>query len=299
MRKKTIVLTGSTGRIGTEVSNYFSKLPDLSILPVSYQSKKEYYDYSDLNNQKFLSKIDIILHLACSSVPKLSEEIFGNEWLTDLPLLIKLLKSIKTSKKRNIHVIFFSSAGTIYNANIDTVQNEESPTYPHNMYGLSKLHAEQLLIQYAKRFPLCLTILRVSNVYGIRSKINDNQGIIPLIINAALNDTDLEIWGDGSSKKDYLHITDLIEALKCIIFNRITGIFNVCYGKSYSIIEIIEIVESILNKRIKLRYSSKPFWDNSNVFLNGDKLRKTIGWEPKVSILEGIKRYIEIKRFPH
>jgi UDP-glucose 4-epimerase len=292
--KKNIVITGATGRIGVALFNHLTRSPLVQVFPVSTKGKKGYISYDSLFENEFLKRTDVILHLAWSSVPKTSEENIGGEWLTDIPLIVKMLQSIRSGGHKHIHFIFFSSAGTVYGKQDGAATKETATCNPENMYGWSKLHAEQLIQQFALRIPLSAAILRISNVYGIGSRLHDQQGIIPLIIKAALSNSIISIWGDGSAQKDYLYVSDLMEVIDLIIEHRITGVFNVCYGQSYSLRDIIRMVESFTNKKVRLQYTNGPVWDNSHVVIDGGKFRWKFGWKPGTSLEDGLIRSISV-----
>ncbi|MFT5701018.1 MAG: UDP-glucose 4-epimerase [Desulforhopalus sp.] len=294
-KSKAILITGATGRLGTVLSAYFEVGGKNKVYRVSRKEQVGYYSYNDLFENNILQEIDVILHLAWSSVPKISESLVGNEWIEDIPLLIKLLKTISANNFKNIHLIFFSSAGAIYSNSETKPAKEEDTCTPANMYGWAKLHAEQLLQQYSQRFSLKTTILRITNIYGIGSREGDQQGVIPYIIKAALEGKKMPIWGDGTARKDYIHIDDLSEVVDRVIQNKNEGLFNIGYGKSYSLHDIVAIVEQLTNCRISLKYSEGYDWDNSHVLVENKKLRQELLYEPQVSLEQGIKELIKLQ----
>ena len=295
MKKKNIVVTGASGRLGSALLSHLSKITQLNIFPVSTRNKKGFYSYDEFFTDEFLGQTDVIVHLAWSSVPKTSEENFGGEWLEDIPLLVRLLQAVRSGGHSHIHLIFFSSAGTVYGKHAGKAATETTPCNPVNLYGWGKLHAEQLLQQFNLRFPISVTILRISNVYGMGSKINDQQGVIPYSVKAALQNIEMCIWGDGTAQKDYLYIADLIEVVETIIFRGVSGLFNVCFGKSYSLNDIIQRVEHVTGKEISVQYITAPSWDNDLVAINGRKICNHLAWKPKIDIETGVEKLIGLR----
>lgn len=106
MKNKKIVITGASGRLGTALSEHFSSLL-FSVQQVSRQAQDGFISYEELCSDAVLQQTDVIFHLAWSSVPKVSEDNFGQEWGEDIPLLVKLLQAIRSGGHNHIHFIFF------------------------------------------------------------------------------------------------------------------------------------------------------------------------------------------------
>ncbi len=100
----------------------------------------------------------------------------------------------------------------------------------------------------------------------------------------------IEIWGDGSAKKDYLFIDDFVEALYQIIRKKISGTYNIGYGKSYSIQDIIKTIQASINYNVEIVYLPQKQTDVYNVFLNCNKIHSRINWMPKTTLADGIKK---------
>jgi UDP-glucose 4-epimerase len=290
MHIKTVVITGASGRLSQALSQHFSSSSLFKVRLVSTQERAGYFSYEEMLTNEFLHQADIILHLAWSSVPRISEQKFGVEWLQDIPLLVRILKAIGEGHHSHIHLIFFSSAGAIYGNYTETPAREDTPCNPANMYGWAKLHAEQLIEQHSLRFGIPTTVLRITNVYGIGSRRNDQQGVIPYLIKAALDGNEMSIWGDGTARKDYLYINDLIEATDILVKQKALGLFNVSQGSSYSLKEIIAIVEQVSGNKISINYKDAFFGDNTQVVVDSNKIRNTLMWKPRITIAEGVRR---------
>ena len=285
-----IAITGARGRLGKELSEHFENIPLFSVKKYSRQKIIGYFGSDKILNDEILQQTDVILHLAWSSLPKSSEDHIGNEWLEDIPYLVRILQAIVKGNHTHIHSIFFSSAGAIYPKSIESKPaSEVSECYPLNMYGWSKLQADQLITEFSERFALSSTILRISNVYGVGSRNNDQQGIIPYLLKAAISGSTFTIWGDGEAKKDYVFVADLIELLEKVILKGCCGLYNVSYGKSYSLNELIDIIERITGKPLKVTYAEMFKWDNPMVYIDNSKVIKELGWSAKIDVEQGIR----------
>ncbi len=105
-----------------------------------------------------------------------------------------------------------SSGGTVYGIPQDIPISEDHPTNPISSYGIIKLAIEKYTHLFWKLYGLDYCILRVSNAFGERQGANEAQGIIPNIIHNALHHQIVRIWGDGCVVRDYIHVSDVVNA---------------------------------------------------------------------------------------
>ncbi|HYC70231.1 MAG TPA: NAD-dependent epimerase/dehydratase family protein [Opitutaceae bacterium] len=235
---------------------------------------------------------DPILHLAWSSLPSTAERQPGIEEREDLPLLRRLLEA-QARAPRPAHFVFFSSGGTVYgNAAGDRPHREEDPCAPIGRHGRAKLAAEQLIRDLAPRLGLDWTILRVSNPYGFAIPASHPQGIIPVAIEAARSGRPLTLWGDGTARKDFLFHEDFGDAIDRVVDGRLTGVFNVAYGSSYSVADVLRLVEAAVGRPIERRHIPAHPWDVHNSLLDNARFRASAGWTPAVGLAEGIRRMV-------
>lgn len=143
-------------------------------------------------------------------------------------------------------------------------------------------------------FGIEYAVLRPSNVYGEGQRLQIGQGVIGVMADRALRGEPLELWGNGTTLRDYLHVSDMVAAvMRLISYRGTTKIFNVSSGVGHSVLDIIAILRSLLpNFPEVVRKPERGFDVPSNV-LDSSKLRMETGWEPTVSLHEGIARTVE------
>jgi UDP-glucose 4-epimerase len=163
---------------------------------------------------------------------------------------------------------------------------------PLGWYGHAKFAAERLILEFGRRHGLIYTILRVSNPYGFQVPLHKPQGLIPIFLKHAREDTPLTVWGDGSARKDFIHYTDFTSALAKIVQSRLVGIFNVSSNQSHSVNEVIGFAEQALGKKIVVRHIPAHPWDVHDSLLDNTKLRSAVDWQPTISLADGIRRAI-------
>lgn len=296
---KRILLTGGRSRLAGVIQPQLTAA-GAEVISLSRSEGQHHLGLENLFVNNLADDADTILHLAWSTVPLSSERNMGLEWEQDLPLLIKVLKAACASPNRErLHFVFFSSGGTVYgNARDGRPSREGDTCAPIGWYGHAKLAAERLVEEYAQRYGLACTILRISNPYGFAVPTHKPQGVVPFLLNSARTGAPFSVWGDGSARKDFLYHTDFAAALTKIILMRPPGIFNVSSGESHTVNEVIAAVERTLGKKIAIHHAPANSWDVHDSLLDNAKLCAAIDWQPVVSLEEGIRRAAAEPRSP-
>lgn len=285
---KRIVVTGGRGRLAALIADYF-RAPAHNVALFSRTGGEGFQPLDQLTSA--LPTAGALLHLAWSTLPATSEQGGGVEWKNDLPPLEQLLRSIAAlPAPQRPHFIFFSSGGTVYGNAPGRANIESDPCLPIGWYGRAKLAAEQLIETHVTRHGLACAILRISNPYGYPVPKNRVQGIIPHAIRSAVENQPLNLWGDGSARKDFIYYTDFLSAVAAVIERRLTGTFNLSANESHTVREVIGLAEKNTGRAISLVHQSAPFWDVHDSRLDNRHLIAATGWRPQVSLDEGIRR---------
>ncbi len=288
-----ILLTGGRSRLAGVIRERLAN-NGAQVVTLSRSEGDSHLGLENLFVNNLVDQADTLLHLAWSTVPLSSERHVGLEWQQDLPLLVKVLETIRASPNRErLHLVFFSSGGSVYgNARDGRPSRESDPCEPLGWYGQAKLAAERLIGEYGRRYGLRYTILRISNPYGFPVPPHKPQGIVPIILRHAREGTPFTVWGDGSARKDFLHHTDFTAALDLVVRRQPTGIFNVGSGESHSVSEIIALVELALGRKIPVQHTPAHPWDVHDSLLDNTKLRSAVGWVPEKSLAAGIREAV-------
>jgi UDP-glucose 4-epimerase len=285
-----IFITGARGPIGRNLS---SLLGANEVVCFSRNADAKHLPMSQIGLELLRWKPEAIVHLAWSTLPATAEAHPGAEWIADLPLLSDLCASIARGPDVKRQQLIFPSTGAVYGESSSISHDENSQTAPKGWYARGKLAAEQLIINFAQAENLQALILRASTVYGFRQEAARMQGIIPKLIDAAMSGEPCPIWGDGSARKDFLHILDFAEAIKQSLNRHLQGIYNVCTGVSTSISQVAEEVRRATGREIALKYHDPPHWDVVSTNLRFSKFHADLGWVPRISLTDGIRRMID------
>jgi len=305
---KNIIVTGGAGYIGSHVVN----------LLIDKGYKVTVIDNLITGNLKLINKKTTFHEIDIADENKIEPILKNNQFdlIMHFAGLIRVDESVKDPKKYNeynftkskiflknclkykINKIIFSSTATVYNDLKETKLSEKDELNPTNPYAESKLNFEKHLINQAKINNLKYIILRYFNVAGADEKLR--SGLISkysthlikiasevavgkkseLIING--NDYDTP---DGTPIRDYIHVSDLADihlvAAKYLHEKNQSNIFNCGYGKGYSVKDVINTFNKILEKKIKFKIGPKRPGDSKILIANPDKFNQTKNWKPK------------------
>ncbi|MCL1971034.1 MAG: GDP-mannose 4,6-dehydratase [Candidatus Bathyarchaeota archaeon] len=295
---KKIMVTGGAGFIGYHLSKTLStftdnltiydnlstgKIENVTDVPKSKFIKGDILDQKTLNTQE---KTDLIYHLAAQVVVPYSMENPLDDFNTNAKGTLCVLEK---ARKDDAKVIFASSAAVYGNPSIFPTP-ENYGFHPFSCYGLSKVVGEQYCQMYREQYGLNITITRFANVYGPRC-----HGVIhDFIDKLAKNPNKLEIIGTGQQCRDFIHVSDVVDALiKIGTMDNVDGkVYNLGFGKTTSILELSNMILTILNLQNKTVVSTTNVsWpgDVTKIWFDITNAKKELNWQPKVTLEDNIK----------
>ncbi len=177
----------------------------------------------------------------------------------------------------------------------DLLFTEESPIRTSSPYSASKASADLLVMAYHRTYGLPVTISRCSNNYGPRQL---SEKLIPLMIEHAMADKSLPVYGDGRNVRDWIHVRDHCEAIDLIIRGGSIGeIYNVGANEEWSNIDIVRMICKQLDKPESLiTYVTDRKGHDLRYAIDSSKLQKELGWKPKVAFADGLRELINCYR---
>lgn len=233
--------------------------------------------------------MDVVLHLVSTTLPKNSNDDPIYDVQSNIVATLQMLDSMVEHQVNKI--IFISSGGTVYGAPLYLPIDEKHPTDPMVSYGVTKLTIEKYLQIYSRIHGVKAITLRVANPYGERQRIETAQGAVAVFINNALAGKAIDIWGDGSVTRDYIHVSDVAEAfVRAIQYTGSESCFNISSGVGVSLNELIEMLESVLGKPIDRNFLSGRLFDVPVNVLSNNLARNELGWSPLISMWDGLVR---------
>lgn len=233
--------------------------------------------------------IDTVIHLVSTTLPKGSNDDPVYDVQSNLVGSLQILNLMVKGGVSKL--IFVSSGGTVYGPPQRLPIDETHPTDPQVSYGITKLAIEKYISLYRRMHGLSTCVLRLSNPYGERQRVETAQGAVAVFLHRALRGEPIEIWGDGSVTRDYVYVRDVADAFIAAVRYRGDGaVFNIGSGRGTSLNELLAIMEATLGRPIERRYlPGRPFDVKANV-LDGTLAARELGWTARTSIEDGIAR---------
>lgn len=269
MNTGKIVITGGEGFLGKYV---VERLKKEGMSPVLLDKKKhDLFDPQSL--EELLKGAGVIIHLAGANRDSDFNLIRVNT-LGTAALLESISKYAKGAK------LIFSSTAQVYTDGV---------------YGLSKKFAEQLIENYSNRKLVRGIVLRISNIYGVGCRPFYNS-VIATFIHLANEKKPIVINGDGSQRRDYVYVEDVVDAIiKSIDYNMENSIehFDICSGKLVSLNEIVDKLRFISKKEIDVQYNKNYQGSEWEIKRDHNLASEKLGWNPKTTLDQGLRYTIQ------
>ena len=244
---------------------------------------------SDADVGRALAGCDVCYHLVSTTLPQSSnaDPVFDVE--TNVAGTVRLLNhAVQLGVKK---IVFISSGGTVYGIPRQVPISEDHPTNPICSYGITKLAIEKYLHLYLTLHGLDYTVLRLSNPFGERQRIQASQGAVAVFMGKALRGDRIDIWGDGSVVRDYIYVGDAVEALvKAATYRGDERVLNIGSGVGISLNQILDGIEQVAGRKAERTYTAARAFDVPVSVLATERARTALGWAPTTSFTDGLNR---------
>ncbi len=291
-----VLVLGGNGFIGSHVVDHLlsagHKVRVFDRSPERYRTPLKQVEYrlgrldDTFQVAEALQGIDAVCHLISTTVPGTSNldpvaDVQSN--------LINTLLLLEQMRKKGLHrILYLSSGGTVYGNPEYSPVGEEHPLNPISSYGVVKVAIEKYLNMYQQLYGFEPVILRPSNPYGSRQGHAGVQGLIGTLLTRALAGEVLEIWGDGSVTRDYMHVGDLARLCVAALESNSCGVFNAGSGEGYSINEIIDLIRGTTDGQLQVNYREGRAFDVKEIVLDISRAKAEFSWLPERSLADGI-----------
>ena len=235
-----------------------------------------------------LTGCDAVYHLAWTSLPKSSNENPAADVETNVLGTLRLLEAWRGHRGR---FVFVSSGGTVYGVPRSMPITEDHPTQPISSYGITKLAVEKYLELYRVLHGLDYHVLRLSNPFGERQRVETGQGAVTAFLYHAFRGEPVEIWGDGRVVRDYIYIGDIADALvRMLDYRGSRRVLNIGSGIGRDLNQIAAAIEAVTGRKLERRYLPGRGFDVPANVLDVSLARAELGWRPATSFEEGLAR---------
>ncbi len=298
---KRCLVIGGNGFIGSHVCEYFL---ELGHEVVAFDTSRDFAALQPLRCARlhllsgdFLNRVEVkaalegvdwVFHLATTTTPATSCRNMIFDVQSNVIASIGLFEEALEAGVEK--VLFASSGGTVYGRPPLNPVPEDVHHDPLVSYGITKLMIEKYGALFQALHGLRVIALRIANPYGPRHR-SATQGVIPIFIRRILAGEPIQIWGDGRVVRDYIYISDVVEAfLQAVEYEGAEQVFNIGTERGISLNDLVTLLRRLSGRPVSVEYlPARPFYV-PEIVLDISRAARELGWQPKVSLEEGLAR---------
>ena len=307
---KTILITGGTGFIGSNLCKYLIKDENNKIVCIDNNYTGTLDNVKELlKNPRFSfiehdiikpldidEKIDEIYNLACPASPPAYQ---GEKAIfTTMTCVYGAINMLELARKNKAKILQ-SSTSEVYgepliHPQIETYRGNVNPIGIRACYDEGKRCAESLFFDYHRIYGLKIKVIRIFNTYGPLMDPNDGR-VVSNFICQALRGEDLTIYGDGTQTRSFCYVDDLVDVIVKMMASEddFIGPVNTGNPGEFTINELAELVKEKINKDLKIIYKPLPADDPTQRRPDITLAKAKLNWEPKIKLSEGLDKTIE------
>lgn len=302
---KTALVTGAAGFIGSHLvdrliadghsvtgiddlsSGKMTNLPDgFDLRQMDIRSPEVRYVVAEI-------RPDIVFHLAA----QISVSISAREPQLDADVnvggTLNLLEGIRALEDETIKLVYITSGGTAYGDPEVVPADESTLIRPLSPYGVSKFAVELYLPVYEQLCGLEYSIIRLANIYGPRQDPHGEAGVVAIFAKAMLGGKAVTVFGDGNDERDYVFVSDVIDAIALAGNKSLQGPFNIGTGVGTSTNRIFELVAQYCGHDEPAEHGPARPGDINRISLDSSKAERELGWTAQMGIEDGFKTTVE------
>ncbi len=298
-----ILVTGGAGFIGSHIVDALIEkghdvvvLDDLSSGSVKNLPRKIRFIKLDIrsNNVSTLfleEQFDAVFHLAAQMDVRKS---VADPRFDASVNVIGGLNILECCAKHDVKkMIFASTGGAIYGEQDYFPADEKHPLRPLSPYGVAKLSYEQYMFYYKEVYGIDYVSLRFANIYGPRQNPHGEAGVVAIFTTKFLNGDQPVINGDGKQTRDYVYVSDIVDANLLALEYPETGIFNLGTGVETDVNTLYRTLRDLTGAECEEIHGPAKKGEQQRSVLDYSLAKKVLGWEPKVELEQGLKKTVE------
>ena len=193
-------------------------------------------------------------------------------------------------------LIYASTGGALYGEGRSLPATEDHPVNPEAPYGASKHTVEHYLYLWKLLHGLDYTVLRYPNVFGPRQNPHGEAGVNAIFIGLMLQGKRPRIFGDGTAVRDYLFVSDVVDANVLALTQGSGEMLNLGTGVGSSVNDIVRELQGILGFREEAIHDPPRPGEVQRIYLDASRAKRVLGWEPRVGFRDGLRRTVEWTR---
>ena len=300
---KIALVTGGAGFIGSHMVDRLLALEynvvvidNLSTGKIKNLNPAAIFHHADIT-QPIIGDIiqreqpDIVFHMAAqTSVTDSTKDPFKDNNCN----VLGTLRVIEASRRAGVEKIIYSCTGGALYGDPETIPCvDETPILPISPYGMSKWVAEQYLNFYYRLYRLNFTSLRYGNVYGPRQDPHGEAGVVSIFTQAMLEGNQPQIFGDGTQERDFVAVSDVVEANVAAINWGDGKSINIGTGDATSIKQIFGMLQEITGYKWDPLYAPDRTGEVYRISLDSSTARQELRWSPNTTLAEGLQATVD------
>lgn len=232
---------------------------------------------------------DVVCHLAARAGvrPSIQDPLLYEE-----VNCVGTLNLLEASRKAGVGNFVFASSSSVYGINSKVPFSEDDPVdMPISPYATTKRSGELMCFTYSHLYALPATCLRFFTVYGERGR---PDMAVAKFTRLVWEGRTVPIYGDGSAKRDFTYVSDIVEGLMGALYKaRDYAIVNLGGSRTAEVRRLVEIIEECTGREAKLDFQDPVPGDVPITYADTSRARELLGFEAKVPLEEGVRRYVE------
>ena len=299
MQGRSVLVTGAAGFIGSNVANHLA--PDNDVIgiddgslgvPVHLDDAVDYREI-DVVDSDIPADVDVVIHLAARSSYAMHEAHAAEGARVNIEGFVNVVEQAKES---GCETIVYASTSSVYGSRTQP-SPESLPVTARSGYEASKLARERYAEYFNAHYGMNLAGLRFFSVYqgygGAESHKGKYANVVAQFADDLANGKRPELYGDGTQTRDFTHVDDVVRAIELAADHKLDGVYNVGTGKPVDFTTLVELLNDALGTDITPRYVDNPIPASiyvTHTCADYAKLNAATGWEPEISLDEGIDR---------
>ena len=304
--KKTVVITGGAGFLGSHLCDYFMRegfkvfavdnLITGNVNNIRHHLKNKNFKFikHDVSKEiKIPGAVHYVMHFASPASPV--------DYLKN-PIQTLKVGSLGTHNalglaKAKKATFLMASTSEVYGDPLEHPQKETywgnvNPIGPRGVYDEAKRFSEAITLAYHREHKVDTKIVRIFNTYGPRMQIKDGR-VVPNFIDQALHGKSLTVYGKGNQTRSFCYYSDLIDGILKLLFSKETGPINIGNPREFTISEFAQLVLKFTGSKSKIIHEPLPKDDPKQRKPDITLARTKLKWEPKIKLEDGLRETID------
>ena len=301
-----MLVTGGAGFIGSHIVDaLLEKGHEVAIIDNMVTGQKEninptatFYeiDIRDKEVQAIFAKekFDVVFHQAAQLDVRKSVSDPGYDADVNIIGTLNLLQACKETGVKQF--IFASSGGAMYGEQVHFPADEEHPCWPSSPYGVTKLTCERYIYYYGLSYGLKYKLMRYANVYGPRQNAHGEAGVVAIFTERLLRGEQPVINGDGLQTRDFVYVHDVVRANVLAMEHAESDYFNVGTGIETNVNEVFTGLNEATGAGKEEKQKETKIGEQMRSVLSYEKAKARLGWEPQVTLQQGLVETVDYFR---